>query len=363
MRPVRILIADDEEITCSGLVSGVDWERHNIQVLGAASNGMEALLMAQEYSPDLILSDVNMPVMNGLQMIEHLKAEMPSIRIIIISGYQEFEYAQKAITLGVDGYLLKPLDEEELVKKVLDVGRKLEDARHGELKRNLDYLLLHGGNEFLEGYHALEIKLVDFFEEMKANEALDALDTIHALFMPHGDCQYYKSICIRQLVKFRDIMKRCGLDKELTNIGVLAENELFRLNDLESVAGWQAQKVREFITMMRLHSGSKTGSLVRVVENYVTKHYASGISLKETAAHVFISPQYLSRVFHLQKGVSFIDWLNGYRIQKAKLLLADRNMLITEVAERTGFNDYKYFSNVFKKYAGATPRDYRKRLG
>ncbi|MFP3153993.1 response regulator [Lachnospiraceae bacterium ZAX-1] len=360
MRNIRIMVVDDEPITRDGVVNGIGWDSYGIEVVGSAENGMEALLMAQEQSPDLIISDVRMPVMDGLEMTERLQTEMPSIKVIIISGYQEFEYAKRAMAFGVRDYLVKPLDEAELVQRILQVGQELALAHKKELAKNLDYLLLSGNAQFARECQRLEKELVVFFKHMQSKEVAKQLLAIFDLFANKKDYKYYKAVCIRQLVAFRDIMEEWGLGKECANIDALVENELDRFTDGKSICTWQTKMAQEFINMARIDSGSKYKMLVQEVEDYVAENYARDVSLKDVSARVFISPQYLCRVFHMEKGASFVEWLNAYRIEKAKDILSTKDARITDVASLVGYNDYKYFSNVFKKHTGVTPRDYKK---
>lgn len=357
---IRIMVVDDEKITRDGVAKGIDWAKHGITVLGCAENGMEALYLAQELEPDIILSDIHMPVMDGLGFAQRLSVEMPSVRIIIISAHQEFEYAKKALSYGVEDYLLKPLQEDELVRRVLEVGEKQEIIRTSELKRNLDFLLLRGDSRFAQELGQLEAELFIAFELRQDEAAAEVLEKISLLFEAETDNRVFQSECLRQLVKFKEIMARWALETELGNIDYLAENELYRFRDRQNMLTWQMQKVRELINMARISKGSKYAKLVRQVECHVAEHYAEDITLRAAAGLLFISPQYLSRIFRQEKGLSFIEWLNAYRIEKAKEFLADTQERITNVAGMVGYNDYKYFSNVFKKYTGMSPREYRK---
>lgn len=106
----RILIADDEEIIRNGLKSLVEQSELDIRVAALAADGRQALEMAQAYAPEIILMDINMPEMNGLEAVERIHAFHEDAKIIVISGYDSFEYAQRALHLGVFDYLLKPIN-------------------------------------------------------------------------------------------------------------------------------------------------------------------------------------------------------------------------------------------------------------
>ncbi|MCI9485827.1 MAG: response regulator [Lachnospiraceae bacterium] len=111
---LRVMIADDEERICKLITALVDWEALEMEVAGTARNGPEAIALAKELEPDILITDIRMPGLSGLDLIEQVKKLRPEVEIVIISGYAHFEYAQTAIKFGVGDYLLKPVDQEEL---------------------------------------------------------------------------------------------------------------------------------------------------------------------------------------------------------------------------------------------------------
>ncbi|MGG1553801.1 response regulator transcription factor [Paenibacillus ferrarius] len=130
----KLLIAEDVKIVRETLVRAIDWNALGITLLGAAENGEEALAWVEREAPDLLLTDVGMPKMNGLELIEAVKARKPEIRCIILSGLNEFEHARKAIKLQVLDYVLKPIDPAEIttvVARAVEGLRKEQEERRG----------------------------------------------------------------------------------------------------------------------------------------------------------------------------------------------------------------------------------------
>ncbi len=115
---VKVLIADDEAAYRQYLVMGIPWEELGCSVCCVAENGAQALELAKEHSPKIIVADISMPILNGLEFIEKGRKVLPDVKIIIISGHDEFRYAQKAIKLSVNSYLLKPIKEAELIEQI-----------------------------------------------------------------------------------------------------------------------------------------------------------------------------------------------------------------------------------------------------
>lgn len=122
---IKMLIVDDEPILCRGLRETIPWDTIGVEVVGEASDGAEALELIGRLPVDLVLTDINMDGMDGLTLSKKLRETYPQIRIIILSGYDDFEYARQAIRIGVEDFLLKPVDIDELMAMVQGIGGEL----------------------------------------------------------------------------------------------------------------------------------------------------------------------------------------------------------------------------------------------
>lgn len=122
----RVMIVDDEKYIRRSIINRVDWEKYGLEVVGEAADGEEAYARVQLYQPDIILVDIRMPVLDGLGLIKLLAEEHRHIKVIILSAYQDFAYAKTAIQLGVEDYLLKPIDEVELEEVLVRITRELD---------------------------------------------------------------------------------------------------------------------------------------------------------------------------------------------------------------------------------------------
>ena len=247
----KVLLAEDEELIRKGLMYMVDWLSMDCVVAGEAANGREGLELIRSLRPDLVITDVRMPFMSGIEMLEQTIGE-GGYEAIIVSGYEEFEYARKAISLGVTEYLLKPLDMDELARAIRSALEKLEGRRR--LRR-------------LEG-------------EKKPAGLLD-------------------------------------------------------LGGLEL-------------------TGAHTKH-VGIMLDYIRQRYPEKISINDISAEYGLSTSYLSARFKEETGYTFNDLLNRYRILQSLELLSQGDRKVYEVAEAVGFQDYKYFILVFKKYVGSSP--------
>jgi two-component system response regulator YesN len=121
------MLVDDEPDAREAIARCVKWEEIGYTVVAEAENGEEALEKAEQFAPDVVLTDIQMPFMDGLTFCKKLKELMPQVRIIIFSGYDEFEYAQEAIRLEAEEYILKPINSDELTKVFGRIRERLDD--------------------------------------------------------------------------------------------------------------------------------------------------------------------------------------------------------------------------------------------
>ena len=123
----KVLLIDDEPSALEGMLLWINWNELGFEVCGTACNGREGLEYIRKLQPDLVITDIHMPLMNGLEMIAAWQQEGPGqTKFAIISGYSEFEYAQTAIRYGISHYLLKPIFEEEVAEELLEIYEELE---------------------------------------------------------------------------------------------------------------------------------------------------------------------------------------------------------------------------------------------
>ena len=126
---VKLVVADDEERVCRLIVALGNWEELGIKVVGTAANGIQALELIRKEKTDILITDIRMPGLNGLELIEKVREISPDIKIMIISGYANFEYAQNALKQGVSDYLLKPINKDALNESLTKMVNQIETAR------------------------------------------------------------------------------------------------------------------------------------------------------------------------------------------------------------------------------------------
>ena len=143
---MKVFLVEDEYIVREGIKNNIDWEKNGYDFCGEASDGELAFPMISEKRPDIVITDIRMPFMDGIELSRMIKEEYPEIKIIILSGHEEFEYAKAAIQIGVEEYLLKPINGDELLQVVNRVAQKIkeenesrETLQEGEGDENFEY--------------------------------------------------------------------------------------------------------------------------------------------------------------------------------------------------------------------------------
>jgi len=526
----KLLIADDEPEVIEGISTLVDWENNGVKIVGCATNGEDALEKIRELCPDIVLIDIKMPKLDGLQVIENAKKEGYIFESIILSGYDDFYFAQKALELRSLNYLLKPCKPKEVLDAVLKAKNVLEKEREKEalINRFIEYYnetlpilkerilnevifgirnkeeieklferyniklpsgkycialakfdtenatdtypsspvkqeaytlacinliqkeledlraeVFRGRNEIVILINSdfeferkmmddiltkvkkivderLGLKLyfgvsrwIDKIEKINScyEQALNALEL--KFFADDIEILYYDDICLNK----NTLLYPIDEEKAIINSLLLCQkdtikdkvenfiNSLYAINtfnkwfiktavlallgsiikvchekcvDLNDVVN---SKVFENIlktekkdllkasllsflnaAVDKIEQSENKNLIVKAAINFIEKNYNKNITLESVAKEVYVTPAYLSILFKRELKINFVDYLHKIRIQKAQELLKNQNLKTYQVANMVGFTDEKYFSQLFKKYTGLTPTQYRESL-
>lgn len=406
----QLLIVDDEEDIRRGMARGIPWEQWGFLVTGQAENGEEAVRLVEEKKPDVVLSDIRMPKMDGIELMQYLHENNPEIKIIILSGYNDVEYLNMAIRNQVTEYLLKPTDIDEFealfhrLKKTLDEeGKKREELELLKVTARQNKELSYGRvlANLLEGYVGGEEEY-GWKQEME-DHGINFNCCILAVFdiqVPDGNSGEIYQIKQRVIryCNSRDMEweQHFFLHRDGNAVGIItlkesgsAEEELCAIcSQLEEIQGEIGdlygpalrhgisevckgeeelpaiyKAARERLSSAELEvlgNQKKTGMLVTSVRDYLDQEYCSNsVSLEAAADRFRKNPAYLSKVFKRETGFNFSDYITQKRMAKSKLLLKDMSLKIYEIAEMTGYADASNFIKVFKKHFGMSPNEYR----
>jgi two-component system, response regulator YesN len=395
----KMLIADDEPKIRRGLRTLISSFGYDLEVIAEAEDGETAIRLARERDPDIMLVDVRMPFMSGLEFIEGIKATLPGKIVIIVSGHDEFEYAQSAVRLGVFDYVLKPVDAESFRKVIERAMAELESRREADkygawaceqLERNLPVLRERflrdwiigslSRTEVAEGLSFLKIALgspatliaarlperslpSQAGMERSRRLALVAMRTVMEEALPHDGAYVFEDdtetvlaiapgFSADALVALAETIERRATE-QVYHAPALATRVV--PDPLDGLGDAYEELCAE------LTDGDSSESFVVLARNFIDKHYWNPeLCLEDAAAELQISPGYLSRLMKRETGFSFVEYLNRIRVRKASILMSDPSAKAFEVAERVGYRSQHYFSRAFKKVTGTTPTDHRK---
>ena len=373
---MKVLIADDNYLVREGIASAIGWEDLGFDDVFLAKNGMEALATVELTPPDLIITDIGMPYLNGLELIEKLNNTGQDIGFIIITGHDNSNYLRTAIRLNVLEYILKPINLDELknaVYKAIDYIRK-------NSRLNEDYYYTRVFHKNKREYDR-EIRL-DLNEDRASLKDCDIHEFEEAV--SRGDMETasveYEKICTRFLEK--ETCSRVVIQIVCNNVVMSCIRKIESLGgDMEAVFDAPVNAIREIFAQTCTEDMLKKltevfevmtayiETLSRKIRNpeterakaYIESNYMKmDLSLNEVAKQVNMSPTYFSVMFKKEVGRSFIEYLTNIRIEKAKELFATTNMKVYEVAYLSGYDNPTYFSTLFKKVTGVSPQDYKK---
>jgi two-component system, response regulator YesN len=346
-----VIIVEDEPILLNGLVKLVECSGTGFEVAGKAADGLEALELITTLSPALVITDIRMPKIDGLELTAWIHNEQPDIKVIIVTGYSDFNFAQQAIRCGVMDFLLKPVKKDELNKALT----KVKAFMNNQL--------------FADSGLVFEPKLTAEFEELvKAIQLLDHIKAAKAasefwnLFNKEHKFPWHFKLQLASHI-FENIQKRFP-DVIITSDMVWIDG-LFLLqpNDQLQLEQYFVEQIKMLISKIATQRSSVGRQAVSKAKEFIETNYASDIGLKEVAEAVYLNSSYFSQVFKEITGENFINYLTKIRIEKAVVLLKQSELKIYEITKAVGYNDQAYFSRIFKQIVGVNPIEYRRRLG
>ncbi|WP_160725149.1 response regulator transcription factor [Bacillus sp. USDA818B3_A] len=226
----KVLLVDDEKIIVEGISSLVDWKSLDTELVATARNGIEAYEKIRALKPDIVISDIKMPGMDGLTLVSKINEEFPTIKFILLSGFSEFEYAQTAMHYGVKNYLLKPCNEDKIAAALNDIISELKDQKaqdtfiselREKYKKAQPYIKTRLLTEFLTS-KSYSNKDLSYYQQLFDIEIKDQ-EVRLILFKLEGDFSYEHLFAIKNIGE--EIFDSILLN---SNIG---ENALFLIED------------------------------------------------------------------------------------------------------------------------------------
>ena len=389
----RILVVEDEPEIAKGIAFLIN--RHGQgkwQVVGIAQDAEEALTLAAEHQPvQAVLTDIRMPGMNGLQLIEAMQHQQLCRCFAVLSGYAEFSYAQQAMTLGVRRFLTKPVEIQALQELLQVFAEELEaetraaEQRESELLERQRRLLRNPAarpdspegiplsEEVPEG--GADVAAAEQTALQELNLAMDEMDQprcnqiVHALFQVIA--ANAEQLTLQDLRRISLGLVLCGvrrMPEAQRRMNQYMEENLFTLERMDSFES--LEELERFLcdTLQGLNRLRATANLpekydlIQEAKAYIQEHATKDISLKKISEHFYINASYFSALFKAKTGMKYQDYVTSVRIARAKTLLETTEMTLTDIAEAVGYSDLYYFTTMFERMTGTRPRQHRQEL-
>lgn len=392
----KVLIVDDEPIIREGIMDAVNWQALDMEQPMEAEDGEEALELALASEPDIMLVDLNMPIKGGMELIREMRTLLPNCKIVIITGHDEFQYAQEAIRLQVDDYILKPTRPSQLEQVLAAMAQHLEEREQQkqeqklaslQMMKNIPVLRERLCQEWLQG----ELSDREAHEQLRLLQLParnpDVCAVIHWQELSSGtpgmrekDRQLLlyamENIASEWLqaaayVLFRDaagLIVCCVWEpmEDTVWIGMIRSVEEYLKLQVIFHTERVGQRSQDVVTAYSsckaaVYREGRVSPTVRRARQYIREQYAdSGLSLERMAAELRVNPVYLSRIIKQELGMSFSSLLAEQRVQSAIRLLQTTDMTICSIAERSGYDSQHYFSTAFRKATGTSPTQFRR---
>lgn len=397
----KLLIADDEPIVRKGLFDTLKWDEYNITVVDMAVNGKDALEIAEREKPDICLIDICMPLINGLDLIEKLKEFNPEVITIIVTGHDEFGYAQRAVTLKAFDYILKPVYEEDLRRVIKNAIKELEESRarhksyewaNDQLKKNLPVLKSKFLLDWINGELTKEeaIEQLQFHNiELGQNMGLVVLKLKTEVLNYKIDIQWERQLLIFAIQNiYEEILLsvgdfNCIRDDNENIVGLVTINSRKDWKDFketvesnverylhQKVVVYQSEIINVIEDISTVYEEIKKEMfneicclpIIRKVKMHIDRNYKDqDLSLQKFADDLEVNCSYLSTLFKQELGISFTDYIIKVRVTEAIRLMNDIKIKIYEISEQVGYSSQHYFCNAFKKVFGISPSEYRQK--
>ena len=357
----KVVIIDDEPWTRDVIVKLTRWQELGLELVGEAADGETGMELVREIRPDIVITDVRMPRISGIELVRIMRGEGLSTPVLIISGYDEFEYVRSALKLGVADYLLKPIKAEELnqqLKSCVQLLKKEElipnssmqlgffadgwQSGYSRIKASIETALQLGNKEKVRSNLAELSRLIA--ENEGSNPSMTTMIGIYyALLFPLQ--KYVDTMGMER----EDVFGKAGPQFVFSRDNTIAQMTEF-INGLYNTVIDRAERQQ--------HSRLDIEAVCR----YISENYTAGITLEHTADVFHVTKEYLSKAFKTARGEGFSEYVTSMRMKKAYELISEYDAPLKDVGAMVGYYDLAHFYKTFKKHFGKTPGEIKSRL-
>ncbi|MDP4097150.1 response regulator [Paenibacillus sp. P96] len=345
---LKVLLVDDEHWNRDMIRSLGEWDHIGLQIVGEAGDGIEAVRLTEALEPEIVITDMRMPAADGVELLRILKERFPEIRTIVISGYDDFNYAKHALKYRSVDYLLKPIDPQELNAALQKCKTELQDSQKSRLEPfDLEC------SQRLSGYKQ---SLRSYFHELNREGITVVFGQLQQELQTDSGHRKLGRVVQELLLHLKELVAAAMPGAEQQEIRVTPHT----LSSAEAAVHDMQQYYMQALDALIQQRKFKNKLNLEEIRQYMEQHFTEPITLEFLAKVFFVSKEYLSKVFKQEYGVNVTDYIVQLRMEKAREWIVQEQHPIKTVCEMAGYEDVSYFYRVFKKYFGIAPGEMRK---
>lgn len=361
-----LLIADDETDERT-LIRFLLNEFKDIFHILEAQNGRDALELLTGGHVDVLLSDIQMPFLNGIELVSQIKEKNPDIEVLFFSGYDDFTYVKAALSLKAVNYILKPVDPAEFHKLITEIVSRL-DSHKIEFAKSEQYIETHfhdivrnkpnENKDYTSIDDTTNLLLHDIETSLKTKQPEQLSRQVHSLLdqytdMPKLSHMYIRHVCTSLLKMMISALPKQS-DEDLQN----AAKEVYSFRYFSDIVKMVEYYLSLVVSQFEQEQNASNYAIYQV-EQYIRIHYKEDLTLNTLADLVYLNPNYLSNVFAQVTGCTLNKYIKQIRMEKAQELLLNTNMKVTDISQAVGYSNTSYFCKSFQKLFGTTPERFR----
>lgn len=360
-----IFLVDDEPLVADMIKNLVDWNRYGMDICGVANDGVSAKEEILEMRPDLVITDIRMPGMNGLDLIASVQKKLPNTLFAIISGYNDFAYIRAALRLNVVDYLDKPVTVEKIESMLQAVQQIFKERDALAKKEYTDFFYDVSEKETVPKEMEYQMR-PDFWDQLglllrtgewqKAEESVEKI--LQQMEQLRPDPDLVRHVCLKIIYLSISICTESGREYTKNGQPLLPHVEIASMNRARDVRAWTQETFHEIVSWQKERRDQVGRKDIVKAKRYIDEHYGEAITLQMLADMCYMNQNYFSAVFRDQVGMNYVKYLNMVRMENAKGMLREGKK-IKVISEKCGFQNTRYFSEKFKSYTGVTPEQYR----
>ena len=348
----KVFLVDDCEFDLNGIAEYIEWDKLDCVLSGTAMTGIEGTNLIASVKPDIVISDIALPDMNGLELAKHILSEAPKTKFVFISCLQDFEYAKAAIDINCIAYITKPIKLEELTAAIVKAAESIRLDEVLELNK-FKSVSLNYTSDMIE-------ELTNIFDTNNSEE-INAFIDEYIGPDDETDIASKQVICIQMINCLKELLKRHNHTvSDVFGDEYIIWKKIINFESILCVKQWVHNLISFSVRYVCNEDKQTNDTLFLEVMSYVNSNYNEQNILNDLSEHLNLSINYLSTIFKSVYGVTLYDYVIDKRIHEAKKLLTQTNMSVTDIAKKIGYSNNAYFTTAFKNRVGMTPLQFKK---